>query len=158
MCQRWWCEWEEVRRSAYHDGLRLERGGDLLGSLGAVESDGDARRTLGHGDRAGILRRDQGDGVGDGVRGESVDGGDDADADLLQAADGADRLLVVGAGNLAEEDGIRRGDVAKRHTHGELGAEIAVEGILAGPRTESSRVPRALVVFARRERRLGSLR
>ena len=30
----------------YHDGLRLERGGDFLGSLGAVESDGDARRTL----------------------------------------------------------------------------------------------------------------
>ena len=113
-----------------HDGVHAKRSLHLLLGLGAVEDDGDARGALGDGGGRRALGGDERDGVVNRRRRERSRVGDDADANLLEAADGAHRLLVIGRGDLGEEDGIRRGDVAEGHAHRELGAQVPVERIL----------------------------
>ena len=47
----------------------------------------------------------------------------------MEATDRSERLLFGRGGNFAEQDGITRGDITKRHTDRKLGAQFAVEAI-----------------------------
>ena len=95
--------------------------------------------------------RDEGDGVGDGGAEELVDGDDDAEAGILEAADGLALLCLGGVGRAAEEERVHGRNVLEGHPHRRLASQVTVQ--LVRSRQLPSHPPRA----ARpRPRQLGS--